>query len=210
MIDCVSINTAHLFGDAMASQYRLRYRIFVERRKWQLPTWRGMEFDEFDTPATSYFIWRDDGGQARGIARIAPTTLPYMIERHWPDMVTREPLPSDPAVWEGSRIGIDQTIDPAQRRRVLAEIFCAYLEFGLAEGIDRFLVLMPVAFLKRTVAKVGWPPRLLGPVRRIEASSVVVASMKVSTRILENVRENMGIEGPILRTAQDIQHQNAA
>ena len=133
-----------------------------------------------------------------------------MIECHWPDMVTREPLPSDPAVWEGSRIGIDQALEPSLRRRVLGEIFCAYLEFGMAENVDRFLVLMPVAFLKRTVAKVGWPPRLLGPVRRIESSSVVVASMKVSSRILENVRENMGIEGPVLRTAQDVQRQNAA
>ena len=44
MIDCVNINTAHLFGDAFASQFRLRYRIFVERRKWKLPCWRGMEF----------------------------------------------------------------------------------------------------------------------------------------------------------------------
>lgn len=210
MIDCVTIDTAHLFGDAMASQHRLRYRIFIERCRWKLPSWRGMEFDEFDTPATSYFIWRDESGQARGVARIKPTTLPYMIEQHWPDMVTREPLPHDPAVWEGSRIGIDQTLNSETRRRVLGEIFCAYLEFGLSADIDRFLVFMPVAFLKRTVARVGWPPRLLGPVRKIDSSSIVVASMKISPRILENVRENMGIEGPVLRTAREMQKQDAA
>lgn len=210
MIDCVTIPTAHLFGDAIASQFRLRYRIFIERCGWQLSSWQGMEFDQFDTPATTYFIWRDHLGEARGIARIAPTALPYMIETLWAELVTAEPLPRDPVVWEGSRIGIDDEIQGELRRRILAEIFCAYLEFGLENGIERFLVLMPVSFLKRFVAKVGWPPHILGPSRRIGHAHVAVASMRVSSRILDTVRTSMGVEGPVLRTAPAPRHQMAA
>jgi N-acyl-L-homoserine lactone synthetase len=210
VIDCVSIATAHLFGDAIAAQYRLRYRIFIERRQWGVPAWEGMEFDQFDTPATTYFVWRDAAGEARGVARIAPTQLPYMLQTLWPEMVTKEPLPSSSRIWEGSRIGIDETVEPVTRRRVLGELFCAYLEFGLRKDIDRFLVMMPLAFLRRTVAPLGWPPHFIGPVRQIGRRRVVAASMNVSMKVLENVRIAMGIEGPVLRTKEDLPRSKAA
>ena len=209
-IDCVNVATAHLFGDALAAQYRLRHRIFVQRKHWQIPVWDGMEYDQFDTPAANYFIWRDRGGEARGVARFSPTQLPYMLQTLWPEMVQSEPLPSDPRVWEGSRIGIEHALNPVQRRRILGELFCAYLEFGLRNNIDRFLVLMPLSFLKRVVAGVGWPPTFLGPVQKIERVSVVAASMKVNAKILSNVRSKMNIEGPVLRTADDLMHHRAA
>ncbi len=203
-IDCISTATAHLFGDAIASQHRLRYRVFVERLGWDIPSWEGMEFDQFDTPATTYFVWRDRAGEAKGVARIAPTMLPYMLQTLWPDMVTSEPLPRDPRIWEGSRICIDDGLEPALHRRILGELFCAYLEFGLVKDLDRFLVLMPAAFLRRTVARAGWPPHFLGPVRQIGRARVVAASMKVSAKILDNVRGAMRIEGPVLRTGAEI------
>lgn len=209
-IDCVSVATAHLFGDALASQFRLRHRIFIERRAWTVPSWEGMEFDQFDTPATTYFIWRDAAGEARGIARIAPTQLPYMLEVLWPDMITKEPLPRDSRIWEGSRLGVDDTVEPELRRRILGELFAAYLEFCLLKDIDRFLVLMPVAFLRRTLAGAGWPPQVLGPVKKFGRAKVAAASLKVSPKILENVRASMGLEGSVLRTAEELLKSKAA
>ena len=69
---------------------------------------------------------------------------------------------------------------------------------------------MPLSFLKRVVAGVGWPPNFLGPVQKIERVAVVAASMKINAKILSNVRTNMNIEGPVLRTADDILHHKAA
>ncbi len=31
MIDCVTISNAHLFGNALASMFRLRYRVFIQQ-----------------------------------------------------------------------------------------------------------------------------------------------------------------------------------
>lgn len=210
MIECVSVATSHLFGDAIASQFRLRYRIFVDRRQWDVLSWEGMEFDQFDTPATTYFIWRDQKGEAKGVARIAPTELPYMLQAVWPEMVTKEPLSRNSCVWEGSRIGIERDLSTTMRRQVLGEIFCAYLEFGLRRKIDRFLILMPVSFLKRTVTRVGWPPDIIGPARKMNGVYHVAASMKVRLKILRNVRENMKIDGPVLITGEDILRHKAA
>jgi acyl homoserine lactone synthase len=50
MIDAISLETAHLLGDALPSAYRLRHRIFIERQKYDVPSHRGMEWDQFDTP----------------------------------------------------------------------------------------------------------------------------------------------------------------
>jgi N-acyl-L-homoserine lactone synthetase len=210
MIDCVDIATTHLFGDALASQYRLRHRVFRDRLAWDLPTWDGMEFDQFDTPATTYFTWRDQSGVTRGISRVIPTVRPYMLQCLWPEMVTAEPMPHDMTVWEGSRIGIDGALDANLRRRILGEIFCAYLEFGLKKGIERYLVLMPLAFLKYTVVPVGWPPRFIGPVKRFGTSKCIAASMAVSQSILNDVRGRMKVESHILRTADDLERDKAA
>lgn len=210
MIDCIDIATAHLYGDGLAAQFRFRHQVFVERLGWRLHQWDGMEFDQFDTPATTYFVWRDQRGAVRGVARIAPTTLPYMIETVWPDMVTEEPLPHDPQVWEGSRIGIDQGLAPDLRHRILGELFCAYLEFGISRGLQRFLVFMPLAFLRRRIAGIGWPTRYLGPPRDIDGTITAAAALDVSLTTLQVVRRRMGIEGLVLRHPDNAVRPEAA
>ena len=95
MIDCVTWETAHLFGEAWISHHRLRHRLFVERQGWEGPTHNSLEYDQFDTPAAVYLLWRDEAGQARGVTRLIPTERPYMLKEIWPDMV--DTLPSSPS-----------------------------------------------------------------------------------------------------------------
>lgn len=45
---CLSWETAHLHGETWISHHRLRYRLFVERQGWDVPSYKGMEHDEFD------------------------------------------------------------------------------------------------------------------------------------------------------------------
>ncbi len=54
MIDVLTWENAHFYGSALASQHRLRYRLFVERQGWDVPCYQGMEYDQFDTPAAVY------------------------------------------------------------------------------------------------------------------------------------------------------------
>src|SRR5436190_10638472 len=53
---CITWENAHLHGEAWISHHRLRYRIFVERQGWAVPTYNGLEYDEFDTPAARYIL----------------------------------------------------------------------------------------------------------------------------------------------------------
>jgi acyl homoserine lactone synthase len=133
MIEGFSLSTAHCFGDALASQARLRHRVFVERRHLDHETYDGMEYDAFDTPAAYYLVWRDDSYCVRGLIRLLPTTRPYMLQTCWPELVAEGPTPAAPDLWEITRVCVDKQLAPELRCRILPELLC-----GVAECFERF------------------------------------------------------------------------
>ncbi|MEM8815285.1 MAG: acyl-homoserine-lactone synthase [Pseudomonadota bacterium] len=194
---CLSWETAHLYGEAWISHHRLRHRLFVERQGWDVPTYEGMEHDEFDTPSARYLLWVDDAGKTRGVARLLPTTKPYMLKTLWPDLVHDE-LPESAAVWEATRFGCDRSLDAATRRRVVAEIVCATQEFGLQRGISRYLTVMPLRLLRCVIEKAGCEVEVLGPERMLGNLPAVAASLAIRPDILAEIRRRGALPGPVL------------
>jgi N-acyl-L-homoserine lactone synthetase len=136
MIEAFSLKTAHHFGDALASQARLRFRVFVQQRALPHPSYDGMEYDEFDTPAAVYLVWRDPNLVVRGLIRFVPTTVPYMSQRHWPYLFETRELPNSDRVLECSRVCVDRTYDSSVRPRIMPELLCAGQEFCIHNGIE--------------------------------------------------------------------------
>ena len=199
MIDCVSWETSHLYGDALVAQHRLRHRVFVDRHGWDVPTHNGLEYDQFDTPAAVYLVWRDEVGEARGAARLIPTDQRYMMKTLWPHMIATRPLPQSPRVWEGTRLCVDQEMPARLRRRIIAELLLGCLEFGLRNDIAYYVILAPVAVLTRTYRAAGCSIEFLGPEQEIDGDVVAAAECLVSTEILDAVRKKNGVKGPVLR-----------
>src|SRR3981081_3267161 len=104
MIEEFSLATAHLFQDALASQERLRYEVFVRQRGLAHSSFDNFEFDEFDTPATVYLVWRDEDRIGGGLPRRLRTVRPYRRASHWPHLVENRGLPSSDAIWEVTRV----------------------------------------------------------------------------------------------------------
>ena len=200
---CLSWETVHLHGETWISHHRLRHRLFVERQGWEIPTYRGMEYDEFDTPAAKYLLWVDDAGEARGVARLLPTTRPYMLKKFWPDMMSGEPPESD-SVWEATRFGCDQSLDATTRKRVVAEILCAMQEFGIQNGINRYLAVMPLRLLKRVVVNAGCKVTVLGPEQMLGNLPAAASYLTVAPEVLAEVRRRASIAGPVLRTEMSV------
>ncbi len=194
---CLSWETIHLHGEAWISHHRLRYRLFVERQGWDVPSYRGIEHDEFDTPVTQYLLSVDDAGLTRGMVRLLPTTQPYMLKKLWPGMVRGE-LPESDAVWEATRFGCDPTLDPRARRRVVNEILCATLEFGIQHRLEGFLVVMPVRLLRSVIARAGYCVRVLGGERMLGNLPAAAAYLEVSPEVLGKVRRCCAMPGPVL------------
>ena len=210
VIDCFTYETAHLFGDALASQFRLRHKVFVEKQQWGVPNWRGMEYDQYDTPAATYCVWRDDDGVVRGVARLAPTTIPYMIKDLWPDLVTEGTLPEDAGIWESTRLGIDHDLPKETRRRILSELILAYMEASLANNVGGLIGIGYSWCWDHSFRRQGWPVQRMGPSKMIDGQECYVGLLPVSRQHLQTLRTRLGIEGPVLRTANDILYHGVA
>lgn len=194
---CLNWETAHRHGDAWISHHRLRHRLFVERQAWNVPSYRGMEYDEFDTPAAQYLLWQNDDGVVRGAARLLPTTRPYMLEKLWPDMMPGE-LPRSQSVWEATRFGCDRGLDEPTRRRAVAELLSAMQEFGIRTGIRRYLAVMPPRLLERVVVSAGCTVQTLGPERDLGRLPAAAAYLTVSPAVLAEVRRRASLAGDAL------------
>jgi N-acyl-L-homoserine lactone synthetase len=213
MIDAFDFSTAHLFGDALAAQFRLRHRVFVERTSYEVPTWRGMEYDQYDTPAATYLVWRDESRIARGVARLSPTDRPYMLKDVWPEMVSSIPLPHSAAIMEGTRFGVDKSLSPELRRRAVAELVVGYLEYGLSAGVEKIIGVMPTLIWRAVFSCNGWPVELLGEPRILGVDKCVAAMLHLSPDVLARVRAKTGITRSILNhgeAAHTAAMQNAA
>src|SRR6202161_4593468 len=134
MIEAFSLATAHLFQDALASQARLRFRVFVQQRGLPHAHYGGLEYDEFDTPSAVYLVWRGRGQVVRGLVRLLRTDRPYMLKSFWPWLVASGQLPEAADVWEMTRVCVDKTVAPALRRTIVAELLVAAHEFFVDQG----------------------------------------------------------------------------
>ncbi len=201
MIDAITLETAHHLGDALASMHRLRHRVFVERQKYDVPTYRNMEWDQFDTPAAVYLVWRDELGEARAVTRLIPTTLPYMIQELWADLVDGGELPSDDKVWEATRFGIDRGLSPDKRREVLGELVCGCLEFGLRNGIEEFLCVMPIQIINGAIRAAGVEVDILGEPKKLGGLPVVSGRVHITRQALLSARRFYGLKNPVLNVA---------
>jgi len=201
MIDAITLETAHHLGDALGSMHRLRHRVFVERQKYNVPTYRNMEWDQFDTPAAVYLVWRDEEGEARAVTRLIPTTLPYMIQELWADLVEGEMLPSEDRVWEATRFGIDRGLSPDKRREVLGELVCGCLEFGLRNNIDEFLCVMPIQIINGAIRAAGVTVDVLGEPKKLGGLPVVSGRVYITRQALLSARRFYGIKNPVLNVA---------
>jgi acyl homoserine lactone synthase len=193
MIEVVTLQSAHLFGDALADQHRFRYRQFVDRAGWAVPHFEDMEYDQFDTPAAVYLLWRDHAARVKGMVRLLPTTRPYMTDTLWPELAPEDGLPHAENVWENTRFAVDRDLEAPLRRKVTGELILASLEFGLSRGIERYLLISPLWVLRGALAASGLPHRMLRQTDALGRWPVASAYVPVSEQILSTVREHIGI-----------------
>lgn len=208
MIECFNYETAQFFGNSLAQQHKLRHKVFIARQSWDVPHYKGMEYDHYDTPAAYYLTYRDTSGVVRGIARLLPTSCPYMLQEVFPDMVNRN-LESSEKIWEGTRFAIDHDLPVDIRKKILNELVCAWLEFGILHNISEYWLLTQ-SFILKTFQKMGCEIEALGNVKKINGEKVLAASSLVSPDILKQVRKTTGIDQNVLITAEDLSNQQQA
>ncbi len=199
MISCLSYSNVHEFGPAFHSLFRLRYGEFIERQQYDVPHYDGMEFDQYDTPASRYLVYHTDAGEALGLTRLTPTSLSCMLKDLWPDLVDDKSLLRSESVWEGTRYCVDNRVTPALRQRIVNEMACAYLEFGLRLGLAKIIGLMPTFIYRSVFVRPGIAMEHLGRVEKIDGQRCRALAIPVTAQQLVNVRNKTGITDSVLR-----------
>jgi acyl homoserine lactone synthase len=191
----VSIENAHLHGDVLPSMLKLRYKEFKERQDYNIPVFKNMEYDAYDTPAASYIVWRDDRNIVRGCSRMAPTDRAYMIRDLWPGMVTKIPLPDGGMIWESSRFAIDSSLPAELRREAKFRILYTKLQYALSLGLDGMIGVMPPLIWRAVFSNSGWPIKHIGDVHVLPSGEKVVAGwIDVDARHLDTIQDKAGFD----------------
>lgn len=125
----LSFTNLHNHGDLFANMLRARHETFIQQAKWDLPQADGMEYDQYDTPASRWIAVHEFGEVLAGI-RLTPTTTKcgiysYMIrdaQRGLLDSIPSDLLFEDAPVaqhvWESSRIFVSHRVPAKSRMRV--------------------------------------------------------------------------------------------
>lgn len=150
----LSFANMHHHGELMANLFRARRDSFILRNRWDLPEALGMEYDQYDTPA-SRWIAVHDGPQILAGIRLTPTTArcgiySYMIRDAQRGLLETIPAdlldyeaPVDADIWESSRVFVAKDTPMAIRRRVHAQLIMEMSVSARNLGAKKVIGIIP-------------------------------------------------------------------
>lgn len=172
MIQVVSgaLHDPHFCERYAEQMYRLRYKVFHERLRWDVKTQGDMEIDQFDDLDSTYRLLTDGADTVQGGWRLRPTTRPYMLSDVFPNLLNGHEVPRHRHVWEISRFAVDtsQTALTAgfsignATRSLLVDI----MKFAIDNQVSQFVLVTTVA-VERLISSTGLVVHRFGPPTRI-------------------------------------------
>jgi len=190
----LSFENMHNHGELFANLLRARRESFIEKNKWDLPEALGMEYDQYDTPASRWVAVHDRGGTVLAGIRLTPTTArcgiyTYMIrdaqrgllESIPPDLLYFEAPVAD-HVWESSRVFVSSSTPASLRRRVHLSLMHEMSRSARELGATQLLGLIPANW-PRWARRCGLSAEAAGPVMEIDAVANQCVSIDLTAKL---------------------------
>lgn len=190
----LSFANLHNHGELFANMLRARRELFIVHNKWNLPEAMGMEYDQYDTPASRWVVVHDTDGKVLAGNRLTPTTTgcgiySYMIRDAQrglldtiPSNLLYEPAPVAGHIWESSRLFVSHDVPASIRRRVHAQLISQLGESVRSLGASHCLTLLAATW-PRWADRVGVKMKAMGPVMEIDGIENQVVMMDFSTTL---------------------------
>ncbi|MFN4193978.1 MAG: acyl-homoserine-lactone synthase [Tabrizicola sp.] len=187
----LSFANLHNHGELFANMLRARRELFIVRNKWNLPEAMGMEYDQYDTPASRWVVVHDETGKVLAGNRLTPTThscgiYSYMIRdaqrgllETIPANLLDDTAPTAAHVWESSRLFVAHDTPAAIRRRVHSQLIMQLGDTVRSLGATHCLTLLSATW-PRWADRVGVKMRAMGPVLVIDGIENQVVEMDFS------------------------------
>lgn len=190
----LSFENFHNHGELFANMFRARRELFIVQNKWDLPEALGMEYDQYDTPASRWVVVHDDLGQVLAGNRLTPSTArcgmySCMIrdaQRGLLDTIPADLLydeaPVTETIWESSRLFVSHDVPAGIRRRVHAQLVTALASAARNVGATQCLTLLNANW-PRWAGRVGVDMTAMGPVLEIDGIKNQVVSMNFASNL---------------------------
>jgi N-acyl-L-homoserine lactone synthetase len=133
--------------DAVRLQlFRLRHKVFVEGRKWSLPSRNDLDIDQYDCPQAAYFCEIDDDGAVQSHVRLTPTVTHSLMADYFPHLVSDRFTPRDPRIYEATRYIVQPSKKSRQsNRQAKARLLVAMLEWAETKGLSHIQTVIDTA-----------------------------------------------------------------
>lgn len=190
----LSFANLHNHGELFANMLRARRELFIVHNKWNLPEAMGMEYDQYDTPASRWVVVHDEAGKVLAGNRLTPTTTrcgiySYMIRDAQrglldtiPETLLFDEAPVADHVWESSRLFVAHDVPAAIRRKVHAQLISQLGDTVRGLGATHCLTLLSATW-PRWADRVGVKMAAMGPVMEIDGVDNQVVMMDFSNTL---------------------------
>ena len=192
-VTTLSYDNLHNHGQLFANMFRARHRTFIQHNKWDLPQANGMEFDQYDTPASRWVAVHKHGEVMAGV-RLTPTThrcgiYSYMIrdaQRGLLDTIPTDLLnfeaPVEENTWESSRVFVSDLVPANERLRVQMQLIHEMVVSARLLGATSLLGIIP-EHSPRLARRVGLDCVAAGPVLDTGGMRSVCVTISMATKL---------------------------
>ena len=163
MVEIITAQNRHMYGDLLEDMFRQRYRVLVEGMRWKIPnTHSGRDIDQFDSEHTVYLVIRHpDTHELVGSSRLNPTTQPHLMSDIFLHQCDLSGVPVGEDIWELSRVVYDPSLmNKTVLAKVRASMRLAIVEFCMANEITALSWLTRRSLFASLCS--FWPSRPLG------------------------------------------------
>lgn len=189
----LSFANMHNHGELFANLLRARRQSFIVKNHWDLPEAMGMEFDQYDTPASRWVAVHQLGQVYAGI-RLTPTTArvgiyTYMIRDAQrglldsiPSNLLYDEAPVAENIWESSRVFVAHDTPEKLRRVVHLHLIAEMTKAARDLGASQVLGLIPANW-PRWARRRGLEAAAAGPVMHIDGIDNQVVSINLADKM---------------------------
>ncbi|UWQ21218.1 acyl-homoserine-lactone synthase [Jannaschia sp. W003] len=189
----LSFDNLHSHGSLFADLLRARHRTFIQEARWALPEAGGMEFDQYDTPASRWVAVHEFGRILAGV-RLTPTVhrcgiYSYMIRDAQMGLLPDIPedllfgeAPVAPHIWESSRVFVCNDVPANLRMRVQMQLIGEMVRSARELGASEVIGLIPAAS-PRLARRVGLDCRPAGRVMAMDGGESVCVTISMQTKM---------------------------
>ena len=192
-VTTLSFENMHNHGELFANLLCARHQAFIVQNKWDLPQANGMEFDQYDTPASRWVAVHENGRILAGI-RLTPTThrcgiYSYMIRDAQLGLLSTIPsnllnfeAPVADHIWESSRVFVSECVPAHQRLRVQLQLRQEMVNSARRLGATSVLGLIPEAS-RRIGRRVGLECEPAGPILDFDGLPCVCVTINMASKL---------------------------